>query len=49
LRKALAILKPLDEAGQLKPRFKTAMALIEAQLAELQDEHPPEVDLRPAR
>ena len=41
LRKALTILKPLDEAGRLKPRFKAAMALIEARLAELQDEHPP--------
>ena len=49
LRKALAILKQLDEAGRLEPRRKSSIAQIEAELARLQEEHPPEADLRPAR
>jgi len=36
LRKALAILKQLDEAGRLEPRRKPAIAGIEAELARLQ-------------
>src|SRR5215471_8532988 len=49
LQKALAILKQLDEAGRLEPRHKSSMARIEAELAKLQEEHPPEADRRPAR
>jgi len=49
LRKALAILKQLDEAGRLEPNRKPAITWIEQRLAELQEERPPEADLRPAR
>ena len=49
LQKALTILKQLDEAGRLEPRRKSSIAQIEAQLARLQEEHPPEADLQSAR
>jgi tetratricopeptide (TPR) repeat protein len=48
-QKALAILKQLDETGRLEPNRKPAITWIERRLAELQEEHSPEADLRSAR
>ena len=41
LRKALAILKQLDEAGRLEPRRKPSIAWIEERLVELQEAEAP--------
>ena len=49
LRKALVILKQLDETGRLEPRRKSSIEQIEAELARLQEEHPFEADPRSAR